>query len=87
MSVITAVKNLADAYVVSATENAALKQQLAEALANDAADQATIEAAQQAALDAQAKLPELQALADADALEDAEIQSIVDATLPAKPTP
>lgn len=82
MSVVDSVKRLADAYVAAIAENATIKQQLADALGNDAADQAEIDAAQLAADQAQAKLGELQALVDTDALEDADIQALVDAALP-----
>lgn len=87
MSVVDSVKRLADAYVAGEVEKADLKQQLADALSNDAADQAAIDAAQLAADQALAKVRELQTLVDADALEDADIQALVDAALPPEPTP
>lgn len=86
MSVVDSVKRLADAYVASVTENATIKQQLADALANDAADQAEIDAANTSAEEAKAKVSELQALVDADTLEDSDIQALVDAALPPAPT-
>jgi hypothetical protein len=82
MSVVDSVKRLADAYVAAVAENATVKQQLADAMADDAADDAAVAAAQQAATDAQAKVDALQALADADMAEDANIQALVDAALP-----
>lgn len=87
MSVVDSVKRLADAYVSSEVEKADLKQQLADALSDDAADQAEIDSAQLAADQALAKVRELQTLVDADALEDADIQALVDAALPPEPTP
>jgi len=68
------------------TELAETKSALAEALGNDAADHAAIEAARadadgaHAIADAAAaKVAELQALADADASEDAAITAALDA--------
>ncbi len=67
-----------------ADENATLKEQLAEALANDAADADRIAAAEAAATEARAKadelvakVNELQALADADAAEDQQISDLI----------
>lgn len=85
MSVVDSVKRLADAYVASATEIATLKQQLADAMADDAADDAAVQAAQLAATEAAAKANSLQQMVDADALEDADIQRIVDTALPPVP--
>ncbi|MGL5062340.1 MAG: hypothetical protein ACRC62_20375 [Microcoleus sp.] len=85
MSVVDSVKRLADAYVASATEIATLKQQLADAMANDAADAAAVQEAQLAATEALAKANSLQQMVDADALEDADIQAIVDTALPPVP--
>ena len=76
-------------------EIADLQEQLATALANDAADAAAIAAAQEAAAAAQAAAEQamaanapLQALADADTAEDAELQAILGAvTLPEEPAP
>lgn len=82
MSVVDSVKRLADAYVAAIAESATIKQQLADALGNDAADQAEIDAAQLAADQALAKVGELQTLVDTDALEDADITALVDAALP-----
>jgi len=68
---------------------AELSEALAAALANDAADAETIaaaqadaEAAKAVAADATAKVAELQALADADATEDAAITALLDAVSP-----
>lgn len=70
-------------------ENAQLKEQLAQALANDVADaeaiaaaQAEAEAARAVADEAKAKSEELQTLVDADTAEDAQILALLDATLP-----
>lgn len=54
-------------------EIAELKQKLADALANDAADADAIAAAKADAEGAKAALEPLQALADADSAEDAQI--------------
>jgi len=66
------------------TEIAELKQRLADALADDAADDAAIAAAQAdadaarvALSEALAKVKPLQALADADAAEDAQISEFL----------
>ncbi len=71
------------------TEIAELKQKLADALADDAADDAAVAAAQadadaaRAALsEALAKVEPLQALADADAAEDAQISEYLAAFEP-----
>lgn len=74
--------------------NAQLKEQLAEALANDVADadaiaaaQAEAEAARAVADEAKAKSEELQTLVDEDTAEDAQILALLDATLlPSEPT-
>lgn len=65
-------------------EIAALKQQLAAALADDAADDDAVAAAENAADDAaqlaaaaKARADELQALADADAIEDQAISDLL----------
>jgi hypothetical protein len=70
-------------------ENAQLKEQLAQALANDVADasaiaaaQAEAEAARVVADEAKAKSEELQTLVDEDTAEDAQILALLDATLP-----
>lgn len=59
------------------TENAATKQQLAEALANDAADAATIVSAQQAAAIAQQQLADLQKSIDDGTVNQAVEQAII----------
>jgi hypothetical protein len=85
MSVVQSVKRLADAYLVVVTENATLKEDLADALADDPASEIEIEAAKGEATAAKAKVAELQALVDADTLEDADIQALVDSALPMEP--
>lgn len=74
-------------------ENAQLKDQLAQALANDRADaeailaaQVAADAARDVAADAKAKSAELQTLVDADVAEDEQIIALLDATLPSEPT-
>jgi hypothetical protein len=73
------------------TEIVDLKSQLAESIGNDAADAEAIAAAQKAAADAQASLEavqaknsEMQNAIDADAEEDAQILSLLDAAMPAE---
>jgi hypothetical protein len=76
-------------------EIASLQEQLATALANDAADAAAIAAAQEAAAAAQAAADQavarnvdLEALASADQAEDAELSAIFGAVpLPEEPAP
>jgi hypothetical protein len=82
MSIVNSVKRLADAYVAATTDLATVKQKLADALANDAADDAAIAAAQAAADAAQAKADALQATVDADVTEDADVEALIAATLP-----
>lgn len=72
-----------------------LSEKLAAALADDEADDAAVAAAEEAAATARAeadaaaaKVSELQALADADSLEDSQIVEFLKAQLPApEPTP
>lgn len=87
MSAIDSVRKLALFAQSVQADLAETKQQLADALANDAADAEAIAAAQADADAAKAKADELQVLADADATEDSEIESLVDSVLPAEPAP
>jgi len=58
-------------------ERAMLKAQLDKALGNDAADAAKLAAAEEALAAAGAKVAELQALADTDTAQDAELLDLV----------
>jgi multidrug resistance efflux pump len=87
MSAIDSVRKLALFAQSVQADLATTKQQLADALANDAADAEAIAAAQADADAAKAKATELQVLADADATEDSEIESLVASVLPAEPDP
>jgi hypothetical protein len=72
-------------------ERTMLKEQLAAALGNDAADAAKIAAAEEALAAAGVKVAELQTLADTDTAEDASllelVQPIVDEIAAAEVTP
>jgi hypothetical protein len=72
-------------------ERTMLKEQLAAALGNDAADAARIAAAEEALAAAGAKVSELQALADTDTAEDQSllelVKPIVDEIAAAEVTP
>lgn len=87
MSIITSATRLVKYAQSLVVEVADLKQRLADALANDAADAVTIGKAKADAEIAQAKIGELQALADADVKEDAEFEALVDSVVPAENTP
>jgi regulator of replication initiation timing len=76
------------------TENATLKEQLATALANDAADAEAIASAQGAAAEAKASLEaaqgqnaELQSAISADVAEDEQIEALISSVLPQEPAP
>lgn len=82
MSIVSSVQRLVTYTQSVVVENADLKNQLAAALANDKADAETIAAARLAAEAANAKINELQVLADTDVAEDAEVQALIDSILP-----
>lgn len=76
------VTQLINAFKAQVAENADLKTQLAEALADDAADEAAIAEAQAAAEEARVRAESLQVAVDADLVEDSEITAAIDAVLP-----
>lgn len=96
MSLLQRVTVLVNAFAAAINENKSLllqlaeaKQKTADALANDAADAAAIQAAKDEAAQAKAmadaaevKVTTLQAVVDADATEDAQITSLIDSVIP-----
>ena len=86
----TLIQRIATVLSEQQSQIASLRQQLSEALADDAADEEAVEAAEKAAaaavdLAASAKVraDELQALVDADGIEDQAISDLLDAFEPA----
>ena len=88
MALLEQVTKLRDYNVQLKTENAELQSQLAKALADDAADKQAIadaealaETAKTEAQAAKDSVAPLQALADKDASEDAQVQAILDSVV------